>query len=55
MDENSKEKLREMSTRLLGMEMRLKTWIDSIHMEMHRITMERNAIHNLVETIKEIE
>lgn len=53
MNEDDKEKLREMSTRLLGMEMRLKTWVDSIHMEMHKITMERNAIHNMVERVPE--
>lgn len=50
MNEIEKDKLRDMSTRLLGMEMRLKSWIDFINIEMHKITMERNAIHNLTET-----
>lgn len=53
MTTDEKEKLRELSTRLLGMEMRLKTWVDAIHMEMHKITMERNVIHNLIETRQE--
>lgn len=53
MTEIEKDKLRDMSTRLLGMEMRLKMLADSIHTEMHKITMERNAIHNLTEVLKE--
>lgn len=53
MEESDKEKLRELSTSLMGLSMKFDVWIDEIKKSKGTVDYMRNVIHNLVNKVKE--